>query len=162
MQAIHIVNVADMKVSAQGHESLITYALGSCLGITIHDPVAGVGGMLHAMLPQSAIDPKKAGDNPFMFVDTGVPGLFREAYRCGAKKERLIVKVAGGACARGNEEDDYFQIGKRNFVTLRMLLWKNGILLSAHDVGGSHPRTMVLDIGTGNVCIKANSQSRQL
>jgi chemotaxis protein CheD len=162
VQAIYVVGVADMKLSAEASDSIITYALGSCLGITVYDAEARVGGMLHAMLPQSSIDSKKAGENPYMFVDTGVPELFRQCYRLGGKKERLIVKVAGGACARGAEEDDYFQIGKRNFVMLRKLLWKNGVLINAHDVGGSCPRTMTLDIQTGDVSIRTDGITRKL
>lgn len=151
-----------MKVSADTKNTLITYALGSCLGIAIHDPVAGVGGLLHIMLPLSTIDAEKAAANPCMFVDTGVPKLFLECYKAGAKKERLVVKVAGGACAGGNEEDDYFQIGKRNFTMLRKLLWKNGVLLKSHDVGGSNSRTMSLDIASGEVLIKTNGSSTKL
>lgn len=157
-----VVHVADMKGSSTRGDTLITYALGSCLGITLYDPVACVGCMLHAMLPQSSIDPPKAADNPYMFVDTGVPELFRECYRLGGRKERLVVKVAGGACPNGNEQDDYFQIGKRNFVMFRKLLWKNGILLSAHDVGGSHSRTLSLDIETGNVLVKMDGGCKKL
>ena len=151
----HVVGVADMHISSAVEDQLITYALGSCLGITIHDPVAKVGGLLHVMLPMSSIDPVKAAENPYMFVDTGVPRLFLECYKLGAKKERLIVKVAGGACANGNADDDYFQIGKRNIVMLRKLLWKNNVLLKSQDVGGSISRTMTLDIDSGLVLIKS-------
>jgi chemotaxis protein CheD len=155
----HVVGVADMKISSDRDDSIITYALGSCLGITVHDPVALVGGMLHVMLPLSTIDLVKSKDNPLMFVDTGVPRLFLEAYKAGARKERLIVKAAGGACSAGKEEDDYFQIGKRNFVMLRKLLWKNGVLLKAHDIGGNQSRTLSLNIGTGEVILKINGST---
>ena len=89
-----IVGVADMKIAAKQGDELITYALGSCLGITIYDPRVGVGGMLHVMLPQSNVDPSKAAENPYIFVDTGVPKLFLDCYQEGAEKQRLIVKVA--------------------------------------------------------------------
>jgi chemotaxis protein CheD len=158
----YVVSVADMKGSATRGDTLITYALGSCLGITIYDPISGVGCMLHTMLPESSIDPAKAADNPFMFVDTGVPELFRECYRLGGHKERLIVKVAGGACAHTTEEDDYFQIGKRNFVMFRKLLWKNGVLLSAHDIGGNCSRTLSLDIDSGDVLLKVDGSYKKL
>jgi chemotaxis protein CheD len=158
----HVVNVADMKISESKGDTIITYALGSCLGITIYDPIACVGGMLHAMLPQSSIDTQKAADNPNMFVDTGVPKLFHECYRLGGRKERLIVKVAGGACARGNEEDDFFKIGQRNFIMFRKLLWKNGVLLAAYDVGGNHSRTMTLELDNGNVSLKVDGGTREL
>ena len=156
----HVVGVADMRISANPEDGLITYALGSCLGIAIHDPVARVGGLLHIMLPLGTVDPAKATKNPYMFVDTGVPRLFMDCYKAGARKERLTVKVAGGAS--NNEGEDYFQIGKRNFTILRKLLWKNGVLLKAHDVGGKLSRTMILDIGTGTVTLKINGSETTL
>lgn len=140
---------------------MITYALGSCLGIAIYDPEACVGGLLHVMLPLSTIDPEKATRNPFMFVDTGVPKLFIECYKAGAKKERLQVKVAGGASSK-TEGEDLFQIGRRNFIILRKLLWRNGVLLSSYDVGGTLSRTMSLEIGTGRVTVKADGITRVL
>ena len=158
----HIIGVADMKIACQTGDELITFALGSCLGITVYDPVAHVGGMLHVMLPLSTIDPGKATENPFTFVDTGVPKLFLDCYKQGAQKQRLVVKVAGGASVQGDETKDLFQIGKRNFVMLRKLLWKNGVVLKAHDVGGTQARTMRLDIDTGEVTLKIQGNTTNL
>ena len=152
-----IVGIADMKVSSAPGDVLITYALGSCLGITIYDPVAKVGGMLHVMLPLSSVNTAKAADNPMMFVDTGVPELFKACYKVGAKKERIVLKVAGGASLQHNEENDQFQIGKRDFMMLRKLLWKNNVLIEAWDVGENHSRTMSLDIASGEVVLKMNT-----
>ncbi len=145
-----------MFISAERGDEIITFALGSCLGISIHDPVSCVGGLLHVMLPSSTIDPAKAIENPCMFVDTGLPRLFLDCYKAGAVKQRLVVKVAGGACVNGDSDNDYFQIGKRNFVVLRQLLWKNGVLIKAHDVGGSCSRTMSLEVATGRVSVRSN------
>lgn len=152
-----VVGMADCKVSRDAAETLVTYALGSCLGIVLHDPVAGVAGMLHVMLPQSAIDEAKAKANPAMFVDTGVPRLFKACYELGARKERMIVTVAGGAHAAATEDADSFQIGKRNLLALRKLLWKNGVMIHAEDTGGSRQsRTMSVDVGSGTVLLKMN------
>jgi chemotaxis protein CheD len=156
------VGVADMKISHSPGDTIITHALGSCLGIVIYDPVAVVGGMLHAMLPDSTIDARKSQENPYMFVDTGVPRLFRECYSRGAEKSRLIVRVAGGATSKVNVEDDYFQIGKRNFVMLRKLFWKNNVLLKSYEVGGTESRTLLLEVGSGNVLLKVNGVTRKL
>ncbi|NLT66315.1 MAG: chemotaxis protein CheD [Acidobacteria bacterium] len=145
-----------MKISSSPDDEIITYALGSCLGITVYDPVARIGAMVHVMLPSSSIDPVKASMNPCMFVDTGVKNLFLASYKAGAQRSRLIVVGAGGACANGMEQDDYFQIGKRNVTVLRSLLWKNGIILKNCDFGGNLARTMSLDIATGQVLIKMN------
>ena len=158
----HVIGVADMKIACQVGDELITFALGSCLGITVYDPVAHVGGMLHVMLPLSTIDPGKATENPFTFVDTGVPKLFLDCYKQGAQKPQLVVKVAGGASVQGDESKDLFQIGKRNFVMLRKLLWKNGVLLKAHDVGGTQARTMRLGIDTGEVTLKIQGNTTTL
>ena len=89
-----VVGMADLKVTDRPDDTLITYALGSCLGIVVHDPVAHVAGMLHVMLPSSAIDEAKARAQPAMFVDTGVPLLFKECYRLGARKERMTVTLS--------------------------------------------------------------------
>ena len=153
---IHTVGVSDMKVSAKKGDVIITHALGSCLGVAVHDPVACVGGLLHVMLPLSIIDPEKADRNPFMFVDTGFPKLLTECFKTGAQKERLEIRVAGGV----DSNDNLFQIGKRNLIILRKLLWKNGLLVKSYDVGGSNSRTMTLEIGTGKVTIKSQGQTR--
>jgi chemotaxis protein CheD len=147
-----VVGVADFAASGDEGASIVTYALGSCLGLMIHDPVARVGAMLHVMLPDSTIDAAKAAANPAMFVDTGVPSLFREAYRLGAVKERMVVKVAGGAAVQAGT--DMFQIGKRNMVALRRILWKNNVMITSHDVGGSVSRTVTLNVATGDVTLR--------
>ena len=152
-----VVGMADVKHSRVREDRLITYALGSCLGISVWDPVAGVGGLLHVMLPSGDIDAEKAARNPAMFIDTGVPLLFRKSYELGARKERIVVRVAGGAHHGATEDDDPFQIGKRNVLALRKILWKNNVLLHAHDVGGwQTSRTMRLDLATGEVTVRAN------
>ncbi len=157
-----VIGVADMKVSNVPGDVLITYALGSCLGIMVHDPVAQVGGLLHVMLPDSQIDPAKAQANPHMFVDTGVPRLFKACYEMGAVKARMVVKVCGGAHQGADESADRFQIGKRNAVQLKQLLWKNGVMIKAQDVGGIQlSRTVSLDVGSGEVVVKLNGGERR-
>ncbi|HUX34094.1 MAG TPA: chemotaxis protein CheD [Gemmatimonadaceae bacterium] len=159
----HIVGVGDMLVSAEPEAELITYALGSCLGIIVHDPAAGVAGLLHTMLPESSIDPDDGWRQPARYVDTGVPALFRECYRHGARKERMTVKVAGGASAGATPEADHFKIGKRNLVALRRLLWKNGVLIAAEDVGGCQTaRTVSVHVATGEVILRLNGTHRSL
>ena len=158
-----VVGVADVKFSSDIGERLVTYALGSCLGVTVYDPVARVGGLLHVMLPTGSIDPEKMLQNPSMFVDSGVPALFKECYRMGARKERMTVKVAGGSHTGSTDEDDKYQIGKRNLLALRRLLWKNGVMLHAQETGGVQvSRTMWLDVGTGEVTLKVNGAECKL
>ncbi|MBI4660872.1 MAG: chemotaxis protein CheD [Verrucomicrobia bacterium] len=146
-----IVGISEMKVSNDPELSLITYSLGSCLGIAIYDPLARVGGMLHAMLPESSLQQDGSRKSPCMFVDSGVPMLFRSAYKLGAHKERIIVKAAGGAELL--EEDRYFGIGHRNYECLTELLERNGVRLAASAVGGKASRTMRMELATGKVSI---------
>lgn len=153
-----VVDIADMKVSKSKDDLLVTYALGSCIGVVVYDPIAHVGGMLHAMLPTSTTDVERAKTNPEMFVDTGVPLLFRSCYAEGAQKERLQVRLYGGSCTNA-PENDMFQIGRRNLVMVRKLLWKNGVLLQEEETGGSASRTVSLEIGTGTVAIKSTNRT---
>jgi chemotaxis protein CheD len=156
-----IVGVADMKISRTAGDVLVTHALGSCLGVAVYDPVAVVGGLLHVMMPQASINPEKAQANPFMFVDSGVPAFFQQLYAVGAHKARCILIVAGGSNVNGGD-NDRFAIGKRNYLMLRKLLWKNGVLVTAEDVGGTAPRTMYLEIGTGKTWLSTAGQELQL
>jgi chemotaxis protein CheD len=147
-----VVGVGDMKVSNEPGVVLVTYSLSSCIGLAIHDSVAQVGGMLHYMLPESSLDGRKAKKNPYMFGDTGVPFLFREAYKLGAKKNRLRVIVVGGAQIL--DQKGLFNIGKRNYTTLRKLFWKNNVMTDFEDVGGNVNRTLKLEIKTGQAWLK--------
>jgi len=156
----YIVGVADMKISNVPGDVIVTHALGSCLGITIHDPVAQVGGLLHVMMPYSSIDRAKAEANPWMFVDTGLSKFFLEAYAAGAVKGRLQVKVAGGANVQSNG-DDRFAIGTRNHIVLRKMFLQNNILIAAEDVGGTAARTLCLEIGSGRVLLGSRGVERE-
>ena len=151
-----IVGISDMKVSNKPDDVLITYSLGSCIGVVIWDPVAKVGGMLHYMLPDSNLDKEKAEAKPFMFADTGIPRLFKETYKFGALKSRLIVKAVGGSQIM--DSAGIFNIGKRNQAVLRKMFWKNQIMLTKEDVGGTGNRTVSLDIGTGVTYLKVSGR----
>ena len=148
-----IVGVADMKVSDDIGSVLTTYSLGSCIGVAIYDPVVKVGGLLHYMLPESNLDGINAKKNPYMFGDTGIPLLFKEAYKLGAKKNRLKVIVVGGAQIL--DQKGLFNIGKRNHTILRKLFWKNNVMTDFEDVGDNVNRTLKLEIESGQAWLKA-------
>ena len=149
-----IVGVADMKVSNDPGHTLVTYSLGSCIGLVVFDPVAGVGGILHYMLPESSIDRAKAAKNPFMFADTGIPRLFKETYKYDAKKSRMKIFVVGGAQIM--DQQGFFNIGKRNYMALKKMFFKNRVMVTAEDVGGNVNRSVHLDIKTGEVFLKTS------
>jgi chemotaxis protein CheD len=146
------IGVADFHVSRQPDVSLVTYALGSCIGLMVYDPVVRVGGMLHYMLPDSTLDLEKAAKTPAMFADVGIPLLFRSCYELGAEKKRMTVYAAGGAQVMGT--GDLFEIGKRNQLALKKILWKAGVLLRGCELGGTLSRTIRLDLNSGRILMR--------
>jgi chemotaxis protein CheD len=148
-----IVGIGEMATSNEPHREIITFSLGSCLGISIYDPKAKVGGILHVLLPDSSIQKERAEVNPLMFVDTGVPRLFRSAYQLGASKENIIVKVAGGA--EMQEVKNIFNIGSRNYERLVEIMHRNNVRIHKSEVGGHISRTMSLSVRTGIVTISS-------
>jgi chemotaxis protein CheD len=156
----HVVGVSDMKVSRSPGDIIVTHALGSCLGIVLYDPVAKVGGILHAMLPQASVNPAKAEANPYAFVDVGTPAYIQQALAAGAQKNRLVVRVAGGAAMSTGA--DMFAVGKRNFLMLRKVLWKQGLMIKNQDVGGTISRTLYLEIETGQSWIVSRGEKWSL
>lgn len=149
-----IVGISDIKISNNLSDTIVTYALGSCIGIAVYDPIAHVGGMLHYMLPDSTLDEKKARDNPAMFADTGIPSLFKACYSLGAEKKRMIVKVAGGASIL--DDTNFFRIGQKNIMAMRKIFWKNNVMITTEDTGANHNRTVRLEMATGKTYVKTS------
>jgi len=149
-----IIGVADMKVSNDSEVVLATYSLGSCIGLAIYDPIEKIGGLLHYMLPESSLDRVKAKNNPYMFGDTGIPLLFKEAYEFGAKKHRIKTIVLGGSQIL--DQKGLFNIGQRNFTMLRKMFWKNNVMIDFQDVGGNVNRTLKLEIESGQAWLKTS------
>lgn len=149
-----IVGISDIKISNSINDMIITYALGSCIGIAVYDPLAKVGGLLHYMLPDSNLDEMKAKDNPAMFADTGIPSLFKACYALGAEKKRMIVKVAGGASIL--DDTNFFRIGQKNIMAMRKIFWKNNVMINAEDTGANHNRTVRLEIATGKTFVRTS------
>ena len=157
---INVVGISDMMVTNDIDKTLITYSLGSSLGVLIYDPVARVAGLLHSILPISKMDSQKAIRFPFVFVDTGVNLLFREAAKLGAEKKRLLVTAVG--CSSSMDEKVFFQVGERNITVLRKFLWKNNILLDKHDIGGDSSKTVKISVMDGDITVKTNGLERVL
>ncbi|HQN19482.1 MAG TPA: chemotaxis protein CheD [Syntrophobacteraceae bacterium] len=149
-----VIGVADFAVSNQANETLITYSLGSCIAVITYDPVARVGGILHYMLPEASMDMEKAKTRPAMFADSGIPVLFKQSYQLGATKKNTLVKVAGGSQIM--DENGVFNIGKRNYLSMRKVFWRNNVLITAEHVGGSVNRTVRLEMATGRVILKVS------
>jgi chemotaxis protein CheD len=147
--------VGDLAVSNQKGYEIVTHSLGSCIGVLVHDPSAGVGGLLHLMLPESSLNPERARQQPAVFADTGLPLLFKSAYDLGAKKGRMRVVVVGGSQLL--DQSGRFNIGQRNYAAVRKIFWRNNVLIDVEDVGGQVNRTVGLEVSTGRIWLKVNS-----
>jgi chemotaxis protein CheD len=155
-----VVGMADCRIGDAPGQVLATYALGSCIGLAVHDATAGVGGLLHFMLPDSAIDRGRSRDNPWMFADTGIPMMLDRLFARGASKRRLTVRAAGGASMM--DQENVFDIGRRNYLAMRKILWKAGVMVHGEAVGGVRSRTVRLEIGSGKFLIQEAGEVREL
>ncbi len=153
-----IVGVGEYVARSGPTGSLRTYALGSCLGVAIYDPAARVGGLAHCALPTNRTRATDVAAG--MFVDTGIPALLEDMLALGALRNRLVVKVAGGARSLG--ETDYFLAGERNFTALRQVLWRNDLLISSSDIGGSKARTLTLHLADGRCSVLSQNKTNPL
>ncbi len=156
----HTVGISEMKVSKEMDDVLVTYSLGSCIGLSLYDPVSHAGGLIHCMLPTSDIDPSKANSVPEMFADTGVPKLLQELRAAGAQSGRLVAKVAGAASFLNAQ--GAFHIGERNYVALLKALAKHNIAVAAEDIGGTGARTMYLYLDTGRTVVRSRGEQKDL
>ena len=145
------VGIGDMKFT-RGGGTVITYALGSCIGITFYDPAIKLGGLLHIMLPTRNDSNDTKG---FKYADSGIRETIRKLSAFGMMKSRTIVKIAGGAKMfdiKGNS--DFGNIGQRNAAMVKKVLMEERMRISAEDTGGAYARTMVLNVNTGEVFIR--------
>jgi chemotaxis protein CheD len=154
------VNFSEMKISSNPVETLVAFSIGSGIGMTIHDPVGGVGGVLNFILPDSTkangTSPAKA---PFMFADTGISAFLRALIDQGAKTENLKVVIAGGAHIM--DQTGIFNIGQKNLDALKSNLGEHDIKIHHEAVGGSKSRTISLEIGSGKSVIKTLGEGEE-
>jgi chemotaxis protein CheD len=112
------------------------------------------------MLPDSGIDHERGRENPWMFADTGIPMLLDRLCARGASKRRLTVRAAGGASMM--DQENVFDIGRRNYLAMRKILWKAGVMVHGEAVGGIRSRTVRLEIGSGKFLIQEGGEVREL
>lgn len=146
------VGISDLK-TCRAPDVLVTYALGSCIGICVADEVTGIGGLSHIMLPDST-QSMNGKDMPMRFADTAVPMLIDQLVSMGASRGRLRVKIAGGAVMFATA-NDRFNIGERNIVAVTEALKKANIPIIARDVGLDYGRTVFFYPETGIMEVKA-------
>ncbi len=146
------VGMADYKVG-RNPDSLISYGLGSCVGIALFDSTAKVGGLAHIMLPDST--QARSADNLAKFADTALPVMLNEIIKLGGLKSRIIAKIAGGSqMFTFTNTTDIMRVGERNADAVRAVLKKLEIRVIAEDTGGNYGRTVELKLDTGIFRVK--------
>ena len=146
-----IIGIADMKM-AKGEGMLVTYALGSCIGICLHDPVLKLGALVHIMLP---VNMEAGRKTPMKYADTGIRETLRLMEGKGASRNRITAKIAGGAKMFEVGSSSLGNIGQRNIESVHMNLKKEGIRLLKEDVGGTVARTLLFDVNSGLGCVRS-------
>ena len=152
-----VAGLGEIKISNDPSAVLTCLGLGSCVGISVYDPLASVGGMAHIVLPYS--HQKNGHGSPTKYADIGVPYLIEQIVEQGAVKSRLVIKIAGGAQiskARGLE--DSFQIGQKNATAVQEIFKKMGLSIKAADIGGDYGRTLKTFLESGSTIVTSAAQ----
>ena len=148
------VGIADMKL-LQGTGILITYALGSCIGLCFHDPRLRLGALLHIMLP---LNMETGRTHPLKYADTGIKETLRQLEAKGASRARMTVKIAGGAKMFEVSGGGLGNIGQRNIESVHAILRRENLRLIGEHTGGSVARTLLFDVVSGQACIRSYGQ----
>jgi len=156
MSQIH-VGIGEYAVSDDPEDEIKTFALGSCVALIIYDREKHVAGLMHIALPESEVNPRKAEERPGYFVDTGIPVLLSEMKRRNSTRRTAWIKIVGGSNIM--DEKRRFDIGKRNVLAIKKILWRNQLGIIAEDVGGEESRTVSIRPGTGDIVI-SNSRRK--
>lgn len=150
-----ILGVGDYGASSNPDDEIKTFALGSCVSVIFLDPKTRSVGMAHVALPDSTINKAKASEKPGYFADTAIPALLAQMEKLGCDKrgKGIIVKLCGGANVM--DTNDTFQIGKRNALSIKKILWSYGMGAIAEDLGGNYSRTVSISVSAGQVTLSS-------
>lgn len=154
-----MLGVGDYAATNRPGDVIKTLALGSCVAVMMLEPVTRSVGMAHVALPESKIDNAKAREQPGYFADSGIPALIKEMKKCGykGKNKGIMVKLVGGATIM--DPNNTFNIGKRNILAIKKILWTHGMGVVAEDVGGRISRSVALDVQSGSIRISSSGRS---
>jgi chemotaxis protein CheD len=156
-----VVGISDCAFSNNSEEVLITFSLGSCIGVSLYDPVMRQGGLVHCLLPTVTMASKNEQLNSSAFVDLGVQNLMQNLLDSGSKKKDLICKIAG-CSAMFDFKNDHFKIGEKNHSVAKLILEKNGIKISGEYIGGKDSKTMWLEIKTGKTIVQIGDEKHEI
>jgi len=136
----------EFYVTRQLDEVLVT-VLGSCVSACIRDPIAGLGGMNHFMLPQHHSGAWGDDSKSTRFGNFAMEKLINELIKAGCARERMEIKVFGG----GNVTDTTNAIGCDNSEFVIRYLKAECLRCAVQDLGGMLPRRIHYYPATGRV-----------
>ncbi len=148
-----VLGIGDYGATSNPNEVIKTFGLGSCVAVICTDVNVKIAGMIHIALPDSTISTGRANEKPGYFADTGLPALFESLRKVGWREGsgKLAIKLAGGATIM--DPNGTFNIGKRNILAIKKILWSVGLGPMAEDIGGNISRTVTVSADTGAVLI---------
>lgn len=154
------VGMAEIRTAASPVK-LVTNGLGSCIGVCLWDPLLKVGGMVHIMLPDSS--QSRVNLNKAKYADTGIALLIEEMVKIGARKSRLVAKIAGGAQMFSFPNNNkLMRIGERNTEAVKHCLAQQGIRLLAEDTGGNYGRTIEFFTADAKLLIRTINKGEKI
>lgn len=145
------VGIGELAVSGGSGSVIKTLALGSCVAVAVFSKKTQVAGLLHVQLPESTINQALAAKRPGAFADTGIPLLLAEIAKLGCSPADLVVKLIGGAQVM--DPNNTFNIGKRNYLAVKKVLWANRLFPASEEVGGNISRSVSITVGSNEVLI---------
>ena len=144
-----IVGLGEIGISDNENAIIKTFALGSCVAMTVFHPQKRVAGMIHIVLP-SPLSSSDAKERPGYFAETGLPLLFESiTKKYGCSKHQLVIQLFGGADSKN--ENDIFRVGKKNIIAIETILKEMGLTVKNTDLGGNESRTVEMAVSTGTV-----------
>ncbi|BAS25942.1 chemotaxis protein CheD [Limnochorda pilosa] len=140
-------------VAASAPTRLVTYGLGSCVGLCLYDPFGKVGGLAHVFLPWG--DRDREGQ-PALYANLAVERLVAAVAALGGDLRRLEAKMAGGA--RLFAHSDTLNVGERNVEAVRTELRRLDLRLVGEDVGGTRGRSLLFDLADGRTRVTSGGR----
>lgn len=152
------IGIGEIVVSKNPDAVLVT-SLGSCVAVIMLAPEICGAGLAHIALPSANVNVEQSLAKPGYYADTGIPRLLAAMDKLhGGKRGRMLVKLVGGANIM--DPNSTFDIGKRNALAIKKILWENRLGVLVEDIGGEISRNVRVSVDTGHVIVKTLGKER--
>lgn len=154
VNGLHAAKILPGEFYVTTHEEMVVTVLGSCISACVRDPLFGIGGMNHFMLPGDSSQASQAwGDDAVASTRFGIHAmecLINEILKHGGSRKNLEVKITGGGRILAQMTD----IGARNIRFVQEFIRAEGLKLLAEDLGDIYPRKVYYFPLTGKLRVK--------